>query len=63
MPMKFTVAEKLKCAKRELALRQAVYPKFIASGRLKQQSADQEIALMQAIVDDYTALEQTERLI
>ena len=49
-----TNEDKRKCAERELALRRAAYPKFVARGRMKQPVADREIALMQAIADDYS---------
>jgi hypothetical protein len=39
------------CAVRELAMRKGVFPKFIASGRMTQEQADREIAMMAAIVD------------
>lgn len=40
------------CARRELAMRKNVYPKWVASGRMKQDAADKEIAAMQAIHDE-----------
>jgi hypothetical protein len=39
------------CARRELAMRKNVYPKWVAAGRMKQDAADKEIAAMQAIHD------------
>ena len=45
--------EKLKCVEREIAMRRGVYPKWIASGMLKQEKADREIAVMEAIAVDY----------
>ena len=50
-----TPKEKLACAARELAMRRNVYPKWVASGRMKQEAADREIAVMEAIVADYQA--------
>lgn len=49
----FDETEKLKCLEREIAMRRRVYPKWIASGKLKQEKADREIAIMEAIADDY----------
>jgi hypothetical protein len=48
-----TRQEKHACALRELAMRRSAYPRWIAQGRMKQEIADREIAVMQAIVDDY----------
>lgn len=44
---------KLACARRELALRRAAYPKWVANGRMKQEVAEREIAVMAAICSDY----------
>jgi len=52
-------SEKLKCIEREIALRRRVYPKWIASGKLKQEKADREIAVMEAIAVDYRAAVKT----
>lgn len=40
----------LKCAKRELALRRATYPKFVAAKRLNVFKSEEEIEAMSAIV-------------
>ena len=44
--------DKLRCVEREIAMRKAVYPKWVESGRMKQAKADHEIAVMEAIADD-----------
>jgi hypothetical protein len=59
----FTSAEKRECAERELKMRQRVYPRWVQSEKMTQAKADREIALMQAIVEDYAILEGGERLI
>lgn len=43
-------AELLKCAKRELALRETNYQKWVKEGRLKQDKADYELECMSDIV-------------
>lgn len=48
-----TAADKLACVNRELAMRRNVYPKFVSSGRMSQQKADREIAVMEAIVTEF----------
>lgn len=45
-----TIDEQLACAKRELALRHNVYPKWIANRRMTQDKAAHEIDCMEAIV-------------
>lgn len=54
--MSFTIDDKIKCLRREIALRKNVYPKWVDSGRMKKEDAEREIAVMQAIHDDLMAL-------
>ena len=49
----FSREEKHRAAKRELDFRRMVYPKRIAAGAMRQQDADYQIALMEAIAADY----------
>ncbi len=51
--MTITATDKRKCAERELAMRRGVYPRWVVKGRMKQEVADREIAIMEAIVEDY----------
>ena len=51
--MEFSNEMKLKIAKRELQMRQRVYPRWVAGQRMTQTQADYEIAGMRAIVEDY----------
>ena len=46
--------EKLQCLRREIAIRKAVYPKWVASGKMTRQAADHEIEVMEAIAADYS---------
>jgi hypothetical protein len=48
-----TAARKLKCVERELAMRQRVYPGWVLKGRMTADQARGEIAVMQAILEDY----------
>ena len=41
----------LGCARRELALRQRVYPKWVANGTLSEAKAAKELEQMQHVVD------------
>jgi hypothetical protein len=56
MSVAVPLSDQIKCAKRELALRKNVYPKWVQSGRLLREQADYEIASMQAIVASLEAL-------
>ena len=42
------------CCKRELALRERVYPKWVAKGSMSETKAAREIELMRRIVDFLT---------
>lgn len=48
-----TTADKLACAKRELAMRKNVYPKWVEQKRMSAAAAAHEIAAMATIVRDY----------
>ena len=48
--------DKLRCARRELALRLRVYPARIAAGAMTDAKAKHEIGTMEAIVADYQRL-------
>jgi hypothetical protein len=47
-----TTADKLACAKRELALRLNVYPRFVEQNKMSAGKAAHELAAMAAIVAD-----------
>ena len=53
--MTITVADQIRCVRRELALRANVYPGFVKRGKMKQEEADREIAAMQAVHDSLCA--------
>lgn len=48
--MTVSITDQLASARRELKLRRRVYPQWVATGRLRQDTADHEIACMEAIV-------------
>jgi hypothetical protein len=52
----FSHADLARCAKREVRQRRYVYPGRVAAGRLKQDAADREIAMMQAIQAHFESL-------
>jgi hypothetical protein len=45
-----TIEQQLACVKREIALRERVYPRFVAEQRLTQEKADAELATMRAVL-------------
>jgi hypothetical protein len=48
-----TARDKAICADREVRKRRRVYSRLVAEGRMTGKAADKEIAVMQAIADDY----------
>ncbi len=51
------LADQIRCVGREIGLRRNVYPKWVASGRMKQQDADREIRAMEAVLATLKGLE------
>jgi hypothetical protein len=48
-----TAREMLMCAQRELEMRERVYPRWIALGKMSEGRAAREIALMRAIAQHF----------
>jgi len=38
------------CVRREIGMRERVYPKWVSAGRMKQDAADRELAAMRAVL-------------
>lgn len=55
--------EKLKAVQRELRYRRWVYPKRVAAGSMKQQEAEKQIAVFEAIEADYQKAVASGRLL
>ena len=53
-----TLAEQIACVKREIGLRERVYPRWVATGRLTQRKADDEIAAMKAVLETLEAADR-----
>lgn len=51
----FSVDRKLKCLDRELGMRKALYPSFVRRGKMSEEAAAEEIAVLEAIRSDYEA--------
>lgn len=56
----YTYDDKLKCLVRELALREKVYPRRVNQGKMNQDKADHEVAVIKAIIEDYKVLSRWE---
>jgi hypothetical protein len=56
--MSVSIPDQIKCARRELAMRERVYPRWVQDGRMKQDAADREMAAMAAIVKTLEGLQQ-----
>lgn len=50
-----TLDEQIECCLRELSMRRRVYPRWVQIGRITQEHAGRQIALMQAVVDTLNA--------
>ena len=61
MNQRFTLADMLRCAIREVVMREKVYPRWVASGKMKAETAEREIACMQAIAAHLEAEYQWEK--
>jgi hypothetical protein len=58
----FTAKDKLDAARRELKYRHYVYPRRVQIKKMTEQEAAWEIAVMEAIVTDYTELARKDEL-
>ena len=45
-----SITEQMSCVEREIALRRNVYPKWVKSGKMKQQAADYQLQAMCAVL-------------
>ncbi len=55
--------EQIKCVRREISLRDRVYPSWVARQRMTQRKADEEIATMRAVLATLEGLAEKERLL
>lgn len=63
MTHQFSAGRKLRAIARELEFRRAVYPRQVATGKMTASHAREQIAIMEAIRDDYAKLAERERLL
>lgn len=60
MDMPIPLSEQLKEVRREVALRQRVYPRWIANGKMSQATADRHLDLMRAVAETLAKLVEGE---
>ncbi|WP_210526312.1 hypothetical protein [Rubellimicrobium arenae] len=53
MADRFTPAQKRAALVRELGMRRRVYPRWVEAGRMKSSEMHHEIAVLEAILEDY----------
>jgi hypothetical protein len=46
-----SLEEQIKCVEREIAMRRRFYPKWVASGKMKEYAARHEIECMEAVLE------------
>lgn len=54
-----TIEQQIAAVRRELAMRQRNYPKWVEAGRMKQAEMDHQLAAMQAVHDTLMAVKET----
>jgi hypothetical protein len=57
----FTAAQLHACLEREIRQRKRVYPRWVEERRFTQSFADEQIAMMEAIAEDYRLKAEAER--
>jgi hypothetical protein len=58
-----TRADQIACVRREIEMRQRVYPRWVEAGRMTMAKARIEIETMQSVLKTLEHLHETERLI
>jgi hypothetical protein len=48
-----SMADKIACVEREIKLRMKVFGRLVSTGAIREEKAEREIAIMQAIMQDY----------
>ena len=55
------LAQQIACVKREIAMRERVYSRRVADGKMKQQDADREIEAMRAFLETVEKVERVSK--
>lgn len=56
-------AEQIACVEREIAMRERVYPRWVADHKMTQKKADQELAAMRAVLETVKAAAKNEPIL
>lgn len=54
--------EQIRCVKREIAMRERVYPRWVQDGKMGPAKADQELTSMRAVLETLTELARDRKL-
>lgn len=54
------LSEQIDCVRREIGMRQSLYPKWVQAGRMTQARADHQIAAMEAVLTTLESLQPAE---
>ena len=57
------LSDQVACVKREIAMRERAYTRWVASGKMTQRKADQELAAMKAVAETLGKLQTEGRLL
>lgn len=49
------------CVRREIGMRERVYPRWVAGGKMKQHNAEREIAVMKSVLESLYRLKGLEK--
>lgn len=55
------LAQQIACVKREIAMRERIYSRRVADGKMKQQDADREIEAMRAVLETVEKVERVSK--
>jgi hypothetical protein len=55
-----TLEEEIICVRREIGMRERVYPQWVGKGRMKQDRADREIEVMKSVLESLHRLKGLE---
>lgn len=58
----YTIIAQIACVKREIAMRERVYPKWVLSGSMKAEAADHEVRCLKAVLGTLIGLQVDGRL-
>lgn len=57
-----SLAEQIACVKREISMRELMYPRWVEQKKMAREKADKEIAAMKAVLESLTLFEPVAEL-